>query len=149
MRVHRLVDYGQDPTYRDMNIEAGIRRARDGKFEWQFDLDLRSARVDLFWPERVTTPLRVEGLYQSTCFEVFIACQNRYLEWNFSPSLEWSGYAFSSYRSRVPVDGELFRPLLLDASFNDGIGQISGTIDIEPPFAAIGVTVGQCELTAS
>ncbi len=48
----------------------------------------------------------VDGLWQHTCFEVFIAIPNddRYYEFNFSPSTEWAGYAFSDYRTRQTAD---------------------------------------------
>lgn len=42
-----------------------------------------------------------DGLWQHTCFEVFIAApdKNGYYEWNFSPSTEWAAYRFSAYRA--------------------------------------------------
>ena len=44
---------------------------------------------------------RASNLWQSTCFEVFLkyAGQERYFEFNLSPSQEWAAYAFDSYRS--------------------------------------------------
>ena len=46
-------------------------------------------------------PSFADGLWRHTCFEVFIATRIRaYREYNFSPSGEWAGYAFSSYRKR-------------------------------------------------
>ncbi len=45
-----------------------------------------------------------DGLYHSTCFELFVSCGKTYLEWNFSPSLDWSVFGFDSYRSRVDAD---------------------------------------------
>jgi hypothetical protein len=48
------------------------------------------------------TPCPVDGLWQHTCFEAFIAVngEERYYEFNFSPSSAWAAYAFSSYRCR-------------------------------------------------
>jgi len=48
------------------------------------------------------TPCVVDGLWQQTCFEAFIAVngEERYYEFNFSPSSAWAAYAFSSYRCR-------------------------------------------------
>jgi hypothetical protein len=48
-----------------------------------------------------TTPGRAEGLWTTTCFELFLKkpdCE-AYLEFNFSPSSQWAAYAFDSYRS--------------------------------------------------
>lgn len=46
---------------------------------------------------------RVDGLWQHTCFEVFIAPKSgtAYWEFNFSPSSEWVMYQFRSYRDRL------------------------------------------------
>ena len=47
-------------------------------------------------------PYAVDGLWQHTCFEAFIAVsgEERYYEFNFSPSSAWAAYAFSAYRNR-------------------------------------------------
>jgi len=47
-------------------------------------------------------PCAVDGLWQQTCFEAFIAVtgEERYYEFNFSPSSAWAAYAFSAYRKR-------------------------------------------------
>ncbi|MGE0823436.1 MAG: DOMON-like domain-containing protein [Candidatus Binatia bacterium] len=47
---------------------------------------------------------RVDGLWQHTCFEVFLAVlgSQAYQEWNFSPSGEWATYNFRGYRDRLP-----------------------------------------------
>ena len=46
------------------------------------------------------TPARVDGLWQRTCFELFLldADDGSYREFNFSPSGEWAAYAFEGYR---------------------------------------------------
>jgi hypothetical protein len=55
------------------------------------------------------SPRRADGLWQHTCFEVFIAEKGRqaYWEFNFSPSGEWAAFAFKSYRDgeRIEDDG--------------------------------------------
>jgi hypothetical protein len=44
---------------------------------------------------------RADDLWKHTCFEAFIAADNRpgYFEFNFSPSLDWAAYRFADYRS--------------------------------------------------
>lgn len=46
-------------------------------------------------------PARADNLWQSTCFEAFFKRQGeeRYLEFNFSPSTEWASYRFDGYRA--------------------------------------------------
>jgi hypothetical protein len=55
---------------------------------------------------------RTDGLWQHTCFEVFIRSPHAltYHEFNFSPSGQWQAYAFTDYRigglltlTRAPV----------------------------------------------
>lgn len=49
-----------------------------------------------------TAPLPVDGLWQHTCFEAFVAAaeQPAYREFNFSPSSEWAAYRFLRERQR-------------------------------------------------
>jgi hypothetical protein len=44
----------------------------------------------------------VDGLWEHTCFELFVAVDGKagYHEFNFSPSGQWAAYAFSDYRVR-------------------------------------------------
>jgi hypothetical protein len=45
-------------------------------------------------------PARVDGLWKTTCFELFIAGDgDAYREYNFSPSTAWAAYAFDAYRA--------------------------------------------------
>lgn len=61
----------------------------------------------LVWPEAKAAPGFVSGLWQSTCFELFIAAAPHqgqatpYLEFNFSPSGDWALFAFTGYREPV------------------------------------------------
>ncbi|WP_374088758.1 DOMON-like domain-containing protein [Methylomicrobium lacus] len=45
-----------------------------------------------------------DGLWQHTCFELFVAKTGTpaYYEFNFSPSGQWAAYAFGAYRQRRP-----------------------------------------------
>ena len=60
---------------------------------------------------------RQDGLWQTTCFELFLAtpplvCAERvltYAEFNFSPSERWAAYDFSSYRAGM-MDRVVSRP---------------------------------------
>ncbi|QJD31306.1 hypothetical protein GNH96_03470 [Methylococcus geothermalis] len=53
----------------------------------------------------------VRGLWEHTCFEVFVKPENGsvYHEFNFSPSGEWAAFAFSDYRDGKPF-GERLQP---------------------------------------
>ena len=51
-------------------------------------------------PEARPVPRRRDGLWQSTCFEVFLRVGESpgYWEFNFSPSGDWAVYRFTDYR---------------------------------------------------
>jgi hypothetical protein len=55
---------------------------------------------------------RTHGLWQHTCFELFIAAQNdaEYYEFNFSPSGEWAAYEFRNYRDGGAIDSDDLEP---------------------------------------
>lgn len=45
------------------------------------------------------TAARADGLWQATCFELFLAVRDGgYREFNFSPSGQWAAYTFAGYR---------------------------------------------------
>lgn len=45
-------------------------------------------------------PQRSDGLWRTTCFELFVAIGGEdYLEFNFSPSGRWAAYRFNGYRA--------------------------------------------------
>ena len=55
---------------------------------------------------------RADRLWEKTCFECFVRPEGEsgYLEFNFSPSLEWAAYSFADYRdgmqdADVPAPG--------------------------------------------
>ncbi len=61
-----------------------------------------SGEIDqLIWPKQTNKPQRLDGLWEKTCLELFIAeCgENAYYEFNFSPNGDWQCYQFSSYRN--------------------------------------------------
>lgn len=50
-------------------------------------------------------PLRTDGLWQTTCFELFVVDGDGYREFNFSPSGAWAAYRFTGYRKGMtPLD---------------------------------------------
>jgi hypothetical protein len=56
---------------------------------------------------------RMDELWKSTCFELFIGNfeDDGYLEFNFSPSRQWAAYKFASYRSDM-VDLDTEAPII-------------------------------------
>jgi hypothetical protein len=57
---------------------------------------------------------QIDGLWQHTCFEVFVAPKDSpaYWEFNFSPSSEWAVYQFRGYRDRAAVEEVAAPPMI-------------------------------------
>lgn len=70
---------------------------------------LVSGRPDELLLPEPAPPLRTDHLWQTTCFEAFIAQSEgtAYLEFNFSPSSQWAAYDFAVYRDPVPINAAL------------------------------------------
>jgi hypothetical protein len=59
------------------------------------------------------SPERADGLWQTTCFELFLRPprSEAYFEFNFSPSSQWAAYEFDGYRTgmrRLPLSVDPF-----------------------------------------
>ena len=94
--MHRLVPHPDTPAKRVSRVTAQV--ARSGPRELWLEYWLDSAEtVVLPGPGR---PGRAEGLWKSTCFELFVQPlgSDGYFEFNFSPSCQWGAYEFSGYR---------------------------------------------------
>ncbi len=64
---------------------------------------------------RLRLPRRSDGLWQHTCFEVFIAVKGEpsYCEFNFALSGEWAAYSFKSYRDGRPIEDDGLHPKIV------------------------------------
>lgn len=78
-------------------IAVEVSRPAHDALSFRYEVAGRIAELRLP-PER--PPARIEGLWQTTCFEAFLrpAGGEGYFEFNFAPSGEWAAYAFSAYR---------------------------------------------------
>lgn len=65
-------------------------------------------------------PERTDGLWQRTCFELFVKPEGGegYFEFNFSPSTQWAAYRFDGYRAGM-ADQPLAVPAI--APIEDGV----------------------------
>jgi hypothetical protein len=75
-------------------------------FQYSLDADMSRVRVPLSVGGR-----RADALWKHTCCEAFVAPVDApgYHEFNFSPSLDWAIYRFSSYREGMSP-AEIGRP---------------------------------------
>ncbi len=78
-------------------ITATITQAQDGRLLIEY---VAVGHVDtVLWPKPAKAE-RTDGLWQSSCFELFISAPGTraYQEFNFSPSTAWAAYQFEDYR---------------------------------------------------
>lgn len=96
MSEFRLFPFpGQDGE--GLSIEGSVRIKG---LKLAFSFALRGGLADIILPP-ATEPGRRDGLWQSTCFELFWAEEERenYWELNLAPSGAWNVYAFTAYRA--------------------------------------------------
>jgi hypothetical protein len=76
--------------------------------------------TQLLIPEN-SKPIKADGLWEHTCFEVFLAVEGEpdYYEFNFSPSTKWAAYGFSAYRENKPWDISLPPVITVQQSDNE------------------------------
>lgn len=75
--------------------------------------------------------VRADGLWENTCFELFLREQSarNYCEFNFSPSGCWAAYQFSAYREDM-ADLELAEPPHIDFETSDKHIEMEVTLDL-------------------
>lgn len=66
---------------------------------------------------------RTPGLWQHTCFELFLRPRpgTGYMEFNFSPSTQWAAYEFTDYRSGMTDAPDRFQPRIRFLSGSNGL----------------------------
>ena len=92
-----------------MSLKSAIswERGRDLKVVYTLNGVVERLRI----PPRQSVR-RTDGLWQHTCFELFIGAQNdaEYYEFNFSPSGQWAAYGFRDYRDSGLIDSDDLEP---------------------------------------
>ena len=79
-------------------ISVEWERKGEGNIWLRYHIEVDAADIKL--PSLVTIPKRKDGLWETTCFEMFVHAREseRYAEYNFSPSSNWAAYQFSAHR---------------------------------------------------
>lgn len=93
-----LVCHPDTPAHGVEGIEVHAERHTDGTLRLRYHIEVPENDLMLSDP---AAPARTDGLWQTTCCELFIARSDvpAYLEFNFSPSGQWAAYQFSNYRA--------------------------------------------------
>ena len=114
-------------------IVAQGQRSPAGMLAVQFSLDgdVRALRIPAPRP-----PRSVGGLWEHTCFELFVAGDDEgYHEYNFSPSTEWAAHAFRRYREGGLLADEAFAPSIVVRDEPGGL-QLQATVPLDRLSAA-------------
>jgi hypothetical protein len=99
-----LAPHPANPGGAVRGLTASARMGGAGKLAVRFELDADMSRIVM---PTLRPPVRADGLWRHTCFEMFIALpdSDAYCELNFSPSGEWAMYGFVAYRrGMTPLD---------------------------------------------
>ncbi|MGH9196391.1 MAG: DOMON-like domain-containing protein [Acidimicrobiia bacterium] len=101
-------------------IEARVWWTQGGALALTFALkgDFTRLRIPPPRPAR-----RADGLWQHTCFEVFVSVKGHsaYHEFNFAPSGEWAAYTFRGYRDGAPLAEDEIAPRITVRGAGDSL----------------------------
>ena len=80
-------------------VRVEVEPRPQGDLHLSYELTGDLAQIHIPQPQ---PPGAIDGLWEHTCFEAFVAIEGEanYHEFNFSPSGLWAAYAFSDYRVR-------------------------------------------------
>jgi hypothetical protein len=111
------------------SVEVEVTRPRDGALTLSYVV---IGKISAIRMPSVVAPARADGLWQHTCFEVFLAVRPNagYYEFNFSPSTQWAAYRFSGYRSGMQVASEIAAPTV-ELSSRPGSYSLQAALDLD------------------
>ena len=94
----QLLCHTDTPASSVESIDAQIELSRGGKLWLRYHVECELETLEAGHPKEAS---RADGLWQTTCFEVFLARGDdpEYIELNFAPSSQWAAYRFASYRA--------------------------------------------------
>ncbi|WP_448664834.1 DOMON-like domain-containing protein [Sphingomonas sp. CJ20] len=137
-----LVPHPAKPAARVTGVAVEVARVAPDTLALRF---LVSGTVEALVVPATEAPARRDGLWQTTCFELFARTATGYVEYNFSPSSQWAAYRFMAYREGMAeldgIDAPVIAPERAPGSYaldvrvalpaDTGIGRLSLTAVIE------------------
>jgi hypothetical protein len=96
LQTYRLICHPDTPALKVRSVDAYVVRNRDNYLHFRLRIKGTGALV----VPKFVGPGREDGLWQTTCFELFLGAPDNdsYHEFNFSPSGRWAAYDFTGYR---------------------------------------------------
>jgi hypothetical protein len=112
--MFRLAPHPETPPVAANGVSLMWMQLGNGLHQLSFTLENATR---LMVPQ-FTSRERADGLWQATCFELFLRRQAGpgYHEFNFSPSQRWAAYSFSQYREGM-VEYPLAKAPMIEAAF--------------------------------
>ena len=103
-----------------------VELSRPGPRALKLRYELGGYIGDLLIPGQAA-PARAEGLWQHMCFELFLRTEDEagYLEFNFSPSMQWAVYRFSGYRTVIGDAPDGVQPRIRFLSGSNGLALVA------------------------
>lgn len=97
--IYTLICHPQTPAFGVSSVIVDADQTRGDPGELIVEFHVTSSET-LHLPEPSLSH-RTDGLWRTTCFEVFIRPQggDGYVEYNLSPSSDWAAYRFDGYRT--------------------------------------------------
>jgi hypothetical protein len=118
------------------SIEVDIEPAEAGRLSLRYVV---TGAIDALLLAPPAAPIRVNGLWQYSCFEAFLASpEGGYHEFNFAPSTEWAAYRFDFYRAGMA--DALVLPPHIEIAGADGQYELSATIGLPPAASRLGLS---------
>ena len=125
------------PTIHRVTVQTG---RRDGRLALKYRIE---GDIDALAIPPIAPPQRADGLWQTTCCELFIkgslqtdsvlktesVLGGGYYEFNFSPSTAWAAYAFSAYRQGMAM-AELSEPVKIAVCRDVGWLELESIINL-------------------
>jgi hypothetical protein len=98
-----LQRHSDDEPHRDHAVAGTLQRKGSCL---RVHYELRGDLASLSLPAKAGSPSRADGLWQDTCFELFLAepGTTAYREVNLAPSGDWNVYRFADYRQGGTAD---------------------------------------------
>ena len=93
---HRLICHPATPASKVDTVYVDLYQQASGALWFEYHV----APSNTLIVPQFADPVRADGLWKTTCFELFAKPSggDTYFEFNFSPSFEWAAYAFDGYR---------------------------------------------------
>ena len=124
---HRLVAHPDHPPMTVRSVDVDLRPAQNGGLFLSYAVEpAGSLRLSDYGPERR------DGLWNSTCFELFLkAADGGYREFNFAPLMAWNAYRFTGWRQGMAALELADAPHLVDLRVDDRRGSFPARYELD------------------